>query len=195
MKDVNQMTEKAQKKKDLAALLEEFYELEIKLTPNQKSLAELKINEPTVSLATHYKTAGYSCDLNTAAGKKIAYINAYKILVNNEHVKRYGAILNYLASDEKIAKVEETQKILTAVIRGETTGYDVKVVRDGGGKDKVVETEVKPSIKERIAAARVLLKSQGAFVTKVEAIGSGTVQYIIKAATPAEIKAEEEKDD
>lgn len=181
-------------KKDLAALLDEFYQLELKLTPNQKALVESRINDPKTPLATLYKEAGYACDLTTPAGKQIAYINAYKTLVKNDSVKRYGAILNYLAADQKIAKVQETQEMLSAIIRGDTTGHDVKVVRDGGGKDKIVETEVKPSIKERIAAARVLLKSQGAFVTKVEAIGSGTVQYVIKAATKEAIKAAENGD-
>ena len=187
------MNEEKQKKQDIATLLDEFYELELKLTHNQKKLAQLKINEPTVPLSKHYHEAGYSCDLSTSAGRQIAYVNAYKVLVKNENVKRYGAILNYLAMDEKIAKVAETQAILTKIVRGEATGSDVKILRAGSGVDKTVEIEVKPTMKERISAANILLKSQGAFITKVETIGSGTVQFVVKEATKDEIKKEEQE--
>ena len=189
------MSEDKQKKKDIATLLDEFYELELKLTHNQKQLAQLKINEPTVPLSKHYEKAGYSCDLSTSAGRQIAYVNAYKVLVKNDNVKRYGAILNYLAMDEKIAKVAETQAILTKIVRGDATGHDVKILRAGSGVDKTVEIEVKPSMKERISAANILLKSQGAFITKVETIGSGTVQFLVKEATPESIKQEEKENE
>jgi hypothetical protein len=183
----------SKKKKDLAALLQELFELEVQLTPNQKKLVELKIEKPAAKLSDLYEEAGYGCDLSTASGKKIAYINAYKVLLHNEKVKKYGAILNHLAMDEKIAKIQETQETLTSIIRGEAVGKESKVVREGGGKDKIVEVDIRPTFKEQIAAARVLLKSQGAFVTKVETVGSGTVQFIVKEANEKTIK--EEKDD
>ena len=140
-----------------------------KLNERQKRLADYYLQ--TCNGAEAVKMAGYSKENSN----KAAFI-----LLNRPKMRRYLTARMKVLESERIAKVEEIQQYLTAVMRGETEEEVAMNVGTGKGLTKVEVVKVKASAKERIKAAELMGKVHGMFMNKQEIDLSGSLPVVIK---------------
>lgn len=114
-----------------------------KLTPKQRKFADYYLESGNATKAAI--DAGYS--------SRYAHTNATKLLQNTTIAKYIDERMAEIES-AKIAKAAEVLEYLTQVLRGQAT----ETVTVGTGKGAVTIDDSPPSIKDRMAAGRELLK-------------------------------------
>lgn len=119
----------------------------MKLTEKQRRFVDYYIETGNASEAA--RRAGYS--------KKYINANAPKLLQNTAIKAAINARLKEL-EDKRIAKADEVLEFLTATLRGDTKEERVVVESTSLGKSKARIIEIPASVRDRLEAAKSLLK-------------------------------------
>ena len=119
----------------------------VKLTEKQKRFIDYYIE--TGNATESARRAGYS--------EKYINTNASKLLQNTTIKAAIDARLKEL-EDSRIAKADEVLKFLTATLRSQVTEPHVIVEGTGEGCSEAKVIETGPSVRDRIEAAKNLLK-------------------------------------
>lgn len=117
----------------------------MKLTQKQKLFADEYIKSGNATDA--YVKAGYKCSRSTARR------NGNRLLTNAD-IKSYISIKTAEIESHKIADAKEVLQFYTRVLRKEETEQTTVLQKDGS--EELVEME--PPLKERITAAKELMK-------------------------------------
>lgn len=119
----------------------------MKLTEKQRRFVDYYVETGNASEAA--RRAGYS--------KKYINANAPKLLQNTAIKAAINARLKEL-EDKRIAKADEVLEFLTATLRGDTKEERVVVESTSLGKSKARIIEIPASVRDRLEAAKSLLK-------------------------------------
>ena len=109
----------------------------------------------------------YLIDLNATRAYRVAYPNckknssadaAARKLLGNTRIKKYIDEKLQEIHDKKTADIKEVMEYLTSVLRGESESEEIVVVGVGDGCSKARTMTKKPSEKDRLKAADLILK-------------------------------------
>ena len=109
----------------------------------------------------------YLIDLNATRAYRVAYPNckknssadaAARKLLGNTRIKKYIDEKLQEIHDKKTADIKEVMEYLTSVLRGESESEEIVVVWVGDGCSKARTMTKKPSEKDRLKAADLILK-------------------------------------
>lgn len=136
----------------------------------------MKLNPRHEKFCIEYSRTGNATAAYQSAGFKsqsyqAAQANSARLLADEKIQTRLRELAEKTES-ESIASVEELQRGLTAIFRGQTT--TPLVTKDG----EVVQVPV--SAKDRLKAAELLCKTHGAFLTRQELNISQSTPIVIK---------------
>lgn len=109
----------------------------------------------------------YLIDLNATRAYRVAYPNckknssadaAARKLLGNTRIKKYIDEKLQEIHDKKTADIKEVMEYLTSVLRGESESEEIVVEGVGDGCSKAKTMTKKPSEKDRLKAADLILK-------------------------------------
>lgn len=109
----------------------------------------------------------YLIDLNATRAYRVAYPNckknssadaAARKLLGNTRIKNYIDEKLQEIHDEKTADIKEVMEYLTSVLRGESESEEIVVEGVGDGCSEARTMKKKPSEKDRLKAADLILK-------------------------------------
>lgn len=136
----------------------------MKLNPRQENFCIEYAK--TGNATTAYQSAGFK-----SKSYQAAQANSARLLAD-ERIQERLRELSEKTESESIASVEELQRGLTAIFRGQTT--TPMMTKDG----EVIQVPV--SAKDRLKAAELLCKTHGAFLTRQELNVSQSLPVIIR---------------
>lgn len=119
----------------------------------------MKLTEKQRRFVDYYVETGNASEAARRAGYSEKYINANapKLLQNTAIKAAINARLKEL-EDKRIAKADEVLEFLTATLRGDTKEERVVVESTSLGKSKARIIEIPASVRDRLEAAKSLLK-------------------------------------
>lgn len=109
----------------------------------------------------------YLIDLNATRAYRVAYPNckknssadaAARKLLGNTRIKKYIDEKLQEIHDKKTADIKEVMEYLTSVLRGESESEEIVVEGVGDGCSKAKTMTKKPSEKDKLKAADLILK-------------------------------------
>lgn len=109
----------------------------------------------------------YLIDLNATRAYRVAYPNckknssadaAARKLLGNTRIKKYIEEKLQEIHDKKTADIKEVMEYLTSVLRGESESEEIVVEGVGDGCSEAKTMTKKPSEKDRLKAADLILK-------------------------------------
>lgn len=136
----------------------------MKLNPRQEQFC-LEYAK-TGNATTAYKSAGFQ-----SKSQQSAQANSARLLADERVQARLRELSEEIKS-QSIASVEELQRGLTAIFRGQTT--TPLMTKDG----EIIQVPV--SVKDKLKAAELLCKTHGAFLTRQELNISESIPIVIK---------------
>lgn len=136
-----------------------------------------------------YIMSGQAAEAARVAGYKSPAREGYRLLKNPEVRSAIDERLAQIDS-EKILKQQQLLEFLSAVVRGEVKDETALTKMTGKGYSEIVCVELRSPTRERIRAAELLLKIQGAFnkaeeSNDINTLFVSTLEAVWKNQTPA----------
>lgn len=152
-----------------------------KLTEKQRRFVAAYIK--TGNAAEAARQAGYKKTTADAIGRE----NLRKPTVRNAIEKRLKEI-----EDAQIADAKEVMKLLTSTLRGELEEEIIVCEGRGEGVSEAVRLMKKPSIRDRLEAAKCLMKRYGLALSDVEIEEKKAKTAALRKETEAQDTAQEQ---